>query len=132
VIFVDSNVPMYLVGEPHRHKADALAALERLALERRRLVTSAEVFQEILHRYTFLRRLDAIQPAFDALRAVVEEVLPVTDEDAESAKALVLERRGLSASDALHVAVMRHHGIESILSFDTGFDRVPGIRRVGE
>ena len=29
MIFVDSNVPMYLVGAPHPHKADAQRALER-------------------------------------------------------------------------------------------------------
>lgn len=32
-----------------------------------RLVTDAEVLQEILHRYVSIARSDAIQPAFDAL-----------------------------------------------------------------
>ena len=50
MILVDSNVPMYLVGAPHTHKTDSQRALERLISERQRLVTDAEVFQEILHR----------------------------------------------------------------------------------
>jgi predicted nucleic acid-binding protein len=50
VILVDSNVPMYLVGAPHPHKTDSQRALERLIAERQRLVTDAEVLQEILHR----------------------------------------------------------------------------------
>jgi len=29
VILVDSNIPMYLVGAPHPHKADAQRMLER-------------------------------------------------------------------------------------------------------
>jgi hypothetical protein len=33
-------------------------------------VTSAEVLQEILHRYVAINRRDAIQPAFDALPGV--------------------------------------------------------------
>lgn len=37
---------------------------------------------------------------------------------------------GLSARDALHVAVMEQHGIDHILTFDTAFDRWPGIERV--
>jgi len=41
----------------------------------------------------------------------------------------VLARTGLAARDALHVAVMQHHGIAEILTFDRGFDAVPGIRR---
>jgi uncharacterized protein len=50
VIFVDSNIPMYLVGAPHRHKTDAQRLLEKLISERERPVTDVEVLQEILHR----------------------------------------------------------------------------------
>jgi predicted nucleic acid-binding protein len=32
--------------------------------------------------------------------------------------------------DALHIAVMEHHHIETILTFDRGFDEQPGIRRL--
>ncbi|MGH2443674.1 MAG: type II toxin-antitoxin system VapC family toxin, partial [Chloroflexota bacterium] len=69
MILVDSNVPMYLIGSDHPHKSDARRLLERLVSERQRLVTDAEVFQEILHRYVAIARRDAIQPAFDALRS---------------------------------------------------------------
>ena len=51
MILVDSNIPMYLVGASHPHKADAQRLLEKLVSERQRLVTDAEVLQEILHRY---------------------------------------------------------------------------------
>lgn len=37
-----------------------------------------------------------------------------------------------SARDALHVAIMRRHGIESILTFDRGFDQIPDLRRVSQ
>ncbi len=50
MIFVDSNVPMYLVGAPQPHKFDSLRMLERLVVEGERLVTDAEVFHEISHR----------------------------------------------------------------------------------
>ena len=36
----------------------------------------------------------------------------------------------LSARDAIHIAVMRRFGVERILTFDTGFDGVPGVARV--
>jgi len=38
--------------------------------------------------------------------------------------------RNLSARDAIHVAVMERQGISDILTFDTGFDPLPGIRRL--
>lgn len=130
MIFVDSNVPMYLVGAAHPHKLDAQRLLERHLAERTPLVTDAEVLQEILHRYVAIRRRDAIQPAFDALIAIVEEVYVVDTRAVERAKAIVLERAALSARDAIHVALMEQHGITRIASFDTGFDRIPGIRRI--
>ena len=130
MILVDSNVPMYLIGSAHPHKTDAQRLLERLLSERQRLVTDAEVLQEILHRYAAIDRRDAIQPAFDALLGIVDQVLPIDQAAAERAKDLLLGRKGLSARDALHVAVMQRHGIERILSFDSRFDGVPGIVRV--
>ncbi len=130
MILVDSNIPMYLVGAPHRHKADAQRLVEKLIGARQRLVTDAEVLQEILHRYVAIDRRDAIQPAFDALLAIVDEVFPVTRQAAERAKQVVLEYPRLSARDALHLAIMEQNRIAQILSFDTGFELLPGITRL--
>jgi hypothetical protein len=121
---------MYLIGAAHPHKVDAQRLLERLVSDRERLVTDAEVLQEILHRYVAIDRRDAIQPAYDVLLAVVDEVLPIDRETAERAKNIVMGRKRLSARDALHIAVMERHGIGRILSFDSGFDGLPGIARL--
>jgi uncharacterized protein len=128
--FVDSNVPMYLVGAPHPHKADAQRRLEEAVSHGERLVTDAEVFQEILHRYVAIGRRDAIQPAFDALLGVVDEVFPIELADVERAKGVILERAALSARDGIHVAVMERRRINRVLSFDTGFDSIPGLTRL--
>ena len=130
MILIDSNVPMYLVGAPHPHKADARRLLEKLVSERQRLVTDAEVLQEILHRYVAIDRRDAIQPAFDALLEVTDEVLGVDLAAVQRAKEIVLGRRRLSSRDALHIAVMERNGVERILSFDSAFDGFPGISRI--
>lgn len=130
MIFIDSNLPMYLIGTAHPHKIDAQRLLERLVSERHRLVTDAEVLQEILHRYVAIDRRDAIQPAFDALQRIVDHVFSVDQTTVEHAKKIVLGHRRLSARDAIHVAVMELNGIEEILSFDTGFDAYPGISRL--
>ena len=130
MILIDSNIPMYVVGGAHPNKAVAQHLLEKALLDRQRLVTDAEVFQEILHRYISIHRPDAIQPAFDALLALVDEVVAVDRETVESAKQIVLAYRQMSARDAVHLAVMRQHGIDQILSFDNGFDQFPGITRL--
>lgn len=130
MIFIDSNIPMYLVGKPHPHKADARRLLEGSISAAERLVTSAEVLQEILHRYVAIKRRDAIQPALDAVLGVVDEVFPVEQEDVERAKKLLDGLPALSARDAIHVAVMERRELKTIMSFDIGFDAVPGIERM--
>ena len=121
---------MYLVGAPHPHKADAQRLLEKLISDRQRLVTDAEVLQEILHRYVAIDRRGAIQPTFDALLGVVDDVLAVDHTVVERAKQIVLGYRQLSARDAVHLSVMEKNGIEQILSFDSGFDAFPRITRI--
>ena len=64
MIFIDSNIPMYLVGAHHPNKARAIEVVGRLARAGERLVTDVEVYQEILHRYTAIRRIDAIDCVF--------------------------------------------------------------------
>ncbi|MBZ5657266.1 MAG: type II toxin-antitoxin system VapC family toxin [Acidobacteriia bacterium] len=130
MILIDSNIPMYLVGASHPHKADAQRLLEKLITNRQRLVTDAEVLQEILHRYVAIDRRDAIQPAFDALLGVVDQVLVVDRRVVERAKSIVLGYRQLSARDAVHLSVMEQNKVDQILSFDSGFDVFPGIKRL--
>ena len=130
MILVDSNVPMYLVGAEHPHKVDARRLLERAVAEKRRLITDAEVLQEILHRFVAIDRRDAIQPCFEVLLEVVDEVLPVDLEIVEGARDIVIGHPDLTARDAVHLAIMRVHGIEQILTFDRHFDGLPGITRM--
>ncbi len=132
MILVDSNIPMYLVGATHPHKIDAQRMLERHIAAGDRLVTDAEMFQEILHRYMAIGRKDAIQPAYDALLGVVDGVLPITEAEVLMAKDILLGATvGTSARDALHIAVLRCHDIDQIMTFDRGFERYPGVRRIG-
>jgi predicted nucleic acid-binding protein len=130
VVFVDSNVPMYLVGPQHPHKLDAQRVLESLVAGGELLATDAEVLQEICHRYAAIRRHDMIQLAFDALIDAVDEVLSIDRAIAEAAKDILLHYSTLSARDAIHAAVMAEHGIERIMTFDRGFDAYPGVERV--
>jgi predicted nucleic acid-binding protein len=130
LIFVDSNIPMYLVGAPHRHKTEAQVLLERLIAEGQRLVTDAEVLQEILHRYAAIERRDAIRPALRATLDIVDEVLPIGAEEVLRAAEIAENPAQISARDALHIAVMERHGIRAILSFDEDFDRWPGLQRI--
>ena len=128
MILIDSTVPMYLVGADHPNKTAARSLLEVAVARRERLVTDAEVIQEMLHRYAVIDRRTFIEPAMDALLGVVDEVYPIELLDVTRARDIVLSSR-LTARDAIHVAVMQRHGIARIMTFDDDFTEVPGIGR---
>jgi hypothetical protein len=130
LIFVDSNIPMYLIGAAHPHKTEAQVVLERLIAAGQRLVTDAEVLQEILHRYTAINKREAIGPAFQVTLDIVDEVISIEKTDVLRAGEITQNRVSMSARDAVHVAIMERHGIRSILSFDADFDRWPGLQRI--
>ncbi len=130
MIFVDSNIPMYLVGGDHPNKEAARRLIERSIAAADRLVTDVEVIQEILHRYVAINRRDAIQPAIDVLLGIVDEVFPIGLTDVERATRLVLSTERLSARDAVHLAVMQSRNVGQVMSFDRAFDGIPGLTRV--
>jgi predicted nucleic acid-binding protein len=121
---------MYLVGAPHPHKTDSQMLLERLIAAGERLVTDAEVLQEIVHRYAAIDRRDAIEPAVEATLNIVDDIFAIEKRDALRAAEIVKNRSAMSARDAVHVAIMERYRILSILSFDADFDRWPGLRRI--
>ena len=131
MIFVDSNVPMYLIGAEHPLRARARERLEEVVAAGEALCADAEVLQEILHRYTAIGRSEFIDPAFAVLLGVVDVVYPIERADVERARRLMRTATRLSARDALHVAVMQARDVGQILSFDRGFDGIPGIERIG-
>lgn len=132
MIFLDSNIPMYLVGADHENKHKARAILERLISNAERLVTDVEVIQDILHRYSHIGRRDAIEPCVETLLGLADEVFSVELDDVLRSRDLRLEHADLSARDALHVAVADRMGVTRILSFDRGFDAVPGLERIAD
>lgn len=130
MIFVDSNVPVYLIGAPHENRDLAFAAIDRLVRRGERMVSSAEVLQELLHLYSHRKALPAAQVAISTLKGLADEIYPVEAEDVERAHGLLLAHPGFSSRDALHVAVMQRRGVRRILSYDRDFDRIPTVERI--
>jgi predicted nucleic acid-binding protein len=128
--FIDSNVPMYLVGAPHPHKTTAAVLLERLVLSGERLATDAEVLHEIAHRYIAIGRRNEIAPAIQTMLKIADEIFPLEKSEVLRASEIVLHQAEFSARSAIHIAVMERYGIRSLLSFDPTFDRWPGINRI--
>ena len=62
---------------------------------------------------------------------LVDEILNFGMSEIRAARALLGSVEGISARDALHVAVMHKAGASRILTFDIGFDSFPDIERLG-
>lgn len=129
MILVDSNILMYAAGAPHRHKAESVAFLQRIANGQVEAVLDAEVLQEILHRYRAIGRWDNGRRVFDLARRIIPAVVPVTAEILDRARALLDSYSALMARDALHAAVCQEAGLEAICSYDRDFDRIRGLKR---
>ncbi len=130
MIYVDSNVPMYLVGAEHPHKQRVVTLVPQLLSARDQLVTSAETFQELLHRYGALGAAEHLSAAYDALETMISMVADVTKVDVDRARVHSGRYPRLSSRDCLHLAVMQRIGCDSIWSYDTGFDAVGAIQRI--
>jgi len=121
---------MYMVGEQHPNQDRVATLIRRLRADGEELVTDAEVYQEILHRYTSNERPDLLDAAFRELDSIVDEVFAFDMPEVRYARELLRAVPNISARDAIHVAVMRREGITRILSFDRGMDACPGIERI--
>ncbi len=130
MIFVDSNVPMYVAGRDHPLREPARRFLERVRGGEVDACTSTEVLQEILYRYAGLRRPDLARDVYDLFVQLCPVVLPVTLADTDRAKQLCTSGVGVGARNAIHAAVMINNGVRHIATFDAGFDRVPDIERL--
>jgi predicted nucleic acid-binding protein len=130
MIFVDSNVPMYVAGRDHPLRDPARRFLERARAGEVEICTSTEVLQEILYRYTALKRRDLASSVYDLFVQMCPVVFAVTLADTDRAKSLVSTADGLTVRDAVHAAVMINNAVTEIATFDQGFDEIHGITRV--
>lgn len=122
---------MYVAGKAHPHREPSLRFLQRVREGQIEVCTSVEVLQEILYRYTSLKRVDLARQVYELFVQLCPVIYPVTLADTDRAKEILTTVRGVSARDALHAAVMLNNGVSELASFDSGFDEVAGVERLG-
>jgi len=127
--FIDANIPMYAAGRDHPAKLPSVALLKRVAEGAIDAIIDAEVLQEILHRYLAINHLEQGLVVFDSFEKLIGEVLPIEQQDVVAARELLGTHRGITARDAIHIAIMLRHRIRLIYSYDRHFDGLDGIER---
>jgi len=118
VIFIDSNVFIYAVGRSHPLREEAQNVFLESSEKGTRLVTSAEVLQELLHVYLPVGRRETLDAALQLATKGVDYVIPITTEEVLFARHLADRYPGLSARDLLHLSVCRIHKVRGLRTFD--------------
>lgn len=130
MLFIDTNIPMYAGGAASPYRDRCRQILRWIAEGRLEAVTDAEVFQEILYRYYYIRRVDAGRVVFDSLKTVIDRVLPVSSDCVFLAQELSRRYVDVKPRDLVHVAVMMVNDIRTILSVDGDFDVIAEVDRL--
>lgn len=124
--FIDANVIVY-AAVPSRYREPCLEILEAVAEGRAAGRTSTAILEEVWH-LELSGRVGPIEGLARRAYSLFTPLLAVDDE--VMARALEVHAPRLGANDRVHVATALAHGIDTIVSADADFDRVPGLRRV--
>ncbi len=128
-MFLDANIFIYARARGSTNAPACATLLRDITLGSQHATTSWLVVNEVVNFYVRDGQLEAALKAFDAIRGLPNlEILPL---DARSGAHLAYYlRAGLLTSDASHAAAMKAHQIGVLCSYDKGFDKIEGIRRV--
>ena len=118
MIFVDTNIFMYAVGQSHPRRSHAREFFDESRRDRRPLVTSAEVVQEMMHVYLRMRRPHTLNSALELVASAGVEVWPLEEADVLLARQLHDRHPTLEARDLCHLASCRRRGVREIMTFD--------------
>lgn len=129
--FIDTNILMYSVGESHPVKKTCLKILQDISEEKITAVTDTEVFQEIAYRYWCQKKWKIAVQVLKDYKLLFFEILPIEKEQLQIYYDLLSEFPFLSPRDAIHVAVMKTHNIEQIVTTDQAFKKLKFLKVTG-
>ncbi|MGH3544770.1 MAG: type II toxin-antitoxin system VapC family toxin [Mycobacteriales bacterium] len=128
--FIDTAVIMFAAGREYPLRLPCQNILREVSTGDVDAVTSAEVVQEILHRFSGSgNRATGVAMAEHTLE-LFSPVLSITHAVMSRMPELMLSNPHLTARDVMHVATCQEFGIETIVSPDRGFDAVAGLKRI--
>jgi predicted nucleic acid-binding protein len=129
-VFIDTAIVMYAGGGDHPLRDPSRRILMRVADQDLDGVISAEVIQEILHRFITVRRPEMGVAQANEAMDIFAPVLPITHALMRRVPDLATRYPQLQARDLVHVATCIHEGITEIISPDQAFDQVAELRRI--
>ena len=126
MIFVDTNVFMYAVGQSHPLRSRAQEFFNESIRDRRLLFTSAEVIQELMHVYLRMKRPHTLDSALELIASAGVQVWPLEEADVILARQLHDRHPTLEARYLCHLASCRRRNVREIKTFDRALASVFG------
>jgi predicted nucleic acid-binding protein len=120
MIYVDSNVFIYAVGRAHPLRYESQDFFISSRERGKKLVTSAEVLQELLHVYLPVERFETLDAALQLAVGGTDEIYPIEADCVMHARRLAESHPALSARDLLHPSVCQIRKIKELKTFDRG------------
>lgn len=130
MVFLDANVFLYAAGHAHPLRDPCRGVLRRVEDGSLAAVTNVEVVQELLYVLWRRGRAEEGRRLARSVLGLFPEAHALAAEDLAEALDLLERHPDLTPRDAVHVATMRRHGIDTLISADTHFDSVEGIHRI--
>ena len=127
-MFLDANIFIYAYRSQERMGAACQKLMERTLKGEQQAATSVLVMDEVF--YYFLNHRDrefAKKIWNNILNNRNIRILAVDEKVAREVLRYV--DAGLEPRDALHAATMKTNGMDTICSYDKGFDKISGIKR---
>lgn len=121
---------MYAAGATHQYKAPCLQILALVETKKLTAVTSSEVLQELLYRYSHLQ---LAEKGIHLCRRILDfpmQILPVTAADVQRATEILEASPGIKSRDAIHAATMLNNNVEEILTADKHFEQILSLNRL--
>lgn len=129
-VLIDTAVFMYAAGQEHPMREPCREVLRRTRAATLDAVTSTEVVQEILHRFTGTERhADGVRLAQSTL-SMFRPLLSIDHAIMRRTCDLARRHPTARARDLVHVATCLVHDLEAIVSPDQAFDRIDEVRRI--
>jgi predicted nucleic acid-binding protein len=129
-VFLDTAVVMYAAGGDHPMRDACRRIIDRISDGSLDAATSAEVIQEILHRFLSIGRPESGATLVERTQDLMAPVLPITHALMRRVPLLAGRYPFLAARDVVHIATCIHEGITDIITPDRGFDQVTELRRI--
>ena len=123
---------MYAAGKPSPQKEPCQKLLKKLlnSGSATEYFTSAEVLQDLLHRYRSIGLPERSYDMIDYILKLGITILPVGLEDMLLARKILQDHPNLPTRDGVHAAVAIRKNIPKIASYDRDFDQINSIRRI--